>query len=176
MLLRLVLVILALFCLGKVAYASTLATVCSVGFSPYSGGPGTVVRVLGSQCYGDRLFLVQPGFRLPNQSAAPGPPQFQPLGNPIASTKPDLYGNIRMTFTVPARLPDGSPITNRGLVLKVTGPNGSEVAEAGGEPIFVITSALPGTGNPIYSILLTLLASAVLLILGLFVRRIRAAP
>jgi len=146
MLIRIIFVFLTLGCIGSAAQASTLSTVCAVSFIPESGGPGTLVRIEVSQCYSGAPFFLQPGLSVPYSGNDVGPPTFRPIGKPLAGVNLPGDAYFSTTITIPARLPDGSRITNRGLTLRVTDKYGNDIAEGGLSTFTVTDSALPQTG------------------------------
>ncbi len=163
--------LLALFCLGTAPQASAHATVCSVNFTPESGSPGTVVRIEVAQCYSGAPFYLQPGLSTPYSGNAINPRAFQPISKPLAGVNLPSDAYFSATITIPSRLPDGSPITDRGLTLRVTNKYGYDIAE-GGPSVFTITSSdLPQTGYMDDRGWLSVLMAAALLLVGGLLRR-----
>ena len=162
---RLLLALLALCCLGTAPQAFAHATVCSINFTPESGGPGTLVRIEAKQCYRDGPFFLQPGRSDPNTG------EFQPIGKPLPTINQRGDAYFSTTVTIPTHLPDGSRITNRNLTLRVTDKYGNDIAE-GGTSIFTITpSDLPQTGYMVDSGWLPVLMAAALMLVGWLLSR-----
>lgn len=162
----LVLALLALSLLGTTPQAYALAAVCSVNFTPQSGGPGTIVRIDVAQCPSGSPFFIQPGLSTPYSGNAIGPRAFRPIGKPLAGVTLPIDAFFSTPVTIPSHLPDGSQITNRGLTLRVTNQYGYDIAEGGLATFTIIDSSLPRTGSLVDSGWLPVLIAAALLFVG----------
>jgi hypothetical protein len=112
----------------------------SICLSPTSGGPGTRVLVTGSDFPADTVLAV----RL-------GPPDVGATPQTYGQATSDAGGRLQLAFDMPARWPDGSPVTEEELVVVVLNEDGSvkAVAPFRFEPAAAAIPTLtldPGTG------------------------------
>ena len=150
----------------------TALTVSSYGFTPDSGGPGTVVHLAGTELYDDQPLTIWLVLSL--ETTGPGGmiTKFQSLTK-LGVTHPDpAGGHPNATFVIPGRLPDSSPITVRNLGIRLTDVNNQPIPEIGIKPFEFIPVPLPAAGEQTSRMWLLVLFACAFLTWGLLARKL----
>lgn len=119
------------------------------GFTPKSGGPGTVIHAKGGHwSIGEpvvAIYLVLP--LATNQDGEVT--KFQPLGDPLATAQLNASDGFDVTAVIPGTMPDGSHITTSNLGLVLMGERTYALHGAHGRfrPFTFIPARLPGSGK-----------------------------
>jgi hypothetical protein len=108
----------------------------TITLSPTTGGPGTRVLVTGSDFPATTTLAV----RL-------GPPDVGATPQTYGEATSDTAGRFQLAFDMPARWPDGSPVTEEEIVVVVLNEDGSVKAVAP----FLFQPAVVATPSPSHS-------------------------